>query len=278
MQKSFVDDTKKKQLLNEYEDLAKHDPRLKKTVFSRVLRHSGNYVANLYTNDQKLSTETFNYWEKEIKPKLTKRINDYQTKTNEELKQFCDTNLSANAEFIMRKLNITKNTLYSTIHQNKLQRNRLLNIYDVLVGNELYPSHKHQTIGKQYPRSVEEVRKEVKELQNSGMTLQGISIIMGITYGQLARYMNGQRLTARRQMEIISLLKKLRIANQKIQEIHVRNLAEAQKQYGISETSVTDIVKALGREGGTNYIHVGGKHEQNRTRELVMIYEYQSHE
>lgn len=275
---SYVDDSVKKEFLKELEQLTSKDPRLTKTTLSRILGHGPGYVSGLYLEENHLSEKTYQNYENNIKNELIKRINDYESMDIQQLIDYCDQaveNLSNRAK-ICNALKITENTLLSTIHTNKPQRKRLLSIYDVLKGYRIYPSHKHQTTDRRYPKIVQEVRSEIKKLSEYGVTLRGLCVILNITYGKLSRTLVIQRITARKQREAIELLKKLRNYYQLIQQMKpINTFEQLKKEYSVSDEQIETLLTKMGKPNIEQYLKVGGRKEQKRCMEIAFILENQ---
>lgn len=275
---TYVDDNVKKDFLKELEQFTSKDPRLTKTTLSRLLEHGPGYVSGLYLESNHLSEKTYQYWQNKVKKDLNLRINDYESMDTQQLVDYCNQALEnlTNRTKICSTLNITENTLLSIVHVNKPQRKRLLSIYDVLKGYDIYPSHKHRTTNRSYPKVVQEVKAEIKKLNKYGITLRGLCVILKITYGKLSRFLTAQRLTVRKQRETLILLNQLRDFYQIVQKMKPINTFEQLKsEYSVSDEQVEKILVKMKKPNIDQYLKIGGRKEQKRCMEIALILKMQ---
>lgn len=278
---SFIDDRIKKEFLKGLEKLESKDPRLTKTTLSRILGHGPGYVSGLYSPNNHLSEKTYQNWQNKIKKDLNQRIDDYESMDTQSLVDYCNQALENlnNRIKICNTLNITENTLLSTVHTNNPQRKRLLSIYDVLKGYSIYPSHKHQTTNRNYPKVIREIKSEIKKLNEYGITLRGLCVVLGITYGKLCRFLTAQRLTVRKQRETLKLLKQLRNFYQIIQKMPpITSFSQLKSKYSINDSRIETLLNSMGKPKIDQYLKVGGKKEQKRCMEIAFILENQKAE
>ena len=278
---TYVDDSIKKDFLKELELLTSKDPRLTKTTFSRILGHGPSYVAGLYSENNHLSKKTYTNWQNKIKKNLEQRITDYESMDIQQLVDYCNQALEAfdNRAKVCNKLNITENTLLSTVHASNPQRKRLLNVNDVLKGYSIYPSHKHQTTNRSYPKVIQELKVEIKKLNKYGITLRGLCVILGITYGKLCRFLTAQRLTVRKQRETLILLKRLREFYQIVLKMKpINSFEQLKNEYSLNNSQIEKLLAEMEKPNIDQYLKVGGRKEQKRCMEIALILKIQEKE
>lgn len=276
---AYVSDNAKKDFLKELELLASKDPRLNKATLSRILGHGSGYVSGLYSENNHLSKKTYKKWQDKIKKDLNQRIIDYESMDTQQLVDYCNQALENldNRTKICNTLNITENTLLSTVHHaNRTQRKRLLNIYDVLKGYNIYPSHKHQSTSRSYPKVIQEVRKEIKKLNEYGITLRGLCVVFKMTYGKLCRFLTAQQLTVRKQRETLTLLKQLRELYQTAQKMKpIISFDQLKSEYLLNDNQIEKLLTKMEKPNIDQYLKVGGRKEQKRCTEIALILEAQ---